>query len=348
MLKPNPLFKKIIEKNCSIEDLDRNMDLAIFKTQNLREKIQLMKKTEDSLALFAHKLKIRTKKKDWDAVVAITGEEGSGKSVLKTKLAKAIDPNYDFNRNELQTTSFAELEEKITQPKIPVICADEAIKLLYKMQWATKSQRYINQLYTLCRKYNKITLLCIPRFRDLNEFFRNHRVKFWIQVISRGTAVVFIRDWSPFAKDPWWMDYNQKLIDTMTKFKAITDIDNLKKIRILRKSKNFLTLLTFPDFTPEEKKAYGNWVKNTVMKIQQEEDPKEKILKDRLKKTIFELLKKNYSTKKIADIIGMSVSSINSMLKDDPEYQKIKEAKKLVKQGIYPKYSNLLQEIEPS
>ena len=157
----------------------------------------------------------RRVKKDWDAVVGITGEEGSSKSTLASWLVYlgCID---DGKTEEEACQKFVDytifspnknrVQEQITKSeRYSIINADEAIKILYKQNWATPIQKFLNMFYALCRQENKISVLCMPRFLDFNEFFRNHRIKFWIHVVDRGVAVIFERDWFPTSSDPWFI-----------------------------------------------------------------------------------------------------------------------------------------------
>jgi len=199
-------------------------------------------------------------RKDFDIVIAISGEEGIGKSVLAIHLAKYIDPFFTLEKNELISPSAEEMKEKITGlPKFSCIICDEAIRILYKLRWYTKIQVYLSQLFAVCRQENKVVILCLPRFKDFNEYFRNHRIKAWLHVMSRGTAVQFSKDWSPFSSDPWGLDDNQKLIEKYSgSRKAFADIDLDKKISLLAKLRNYVSLITFEDLDPITKSQYLN------------------------------------------------------------------------------------------
>jgi hypothetical protein len=98
----------------------------------------------------------------------------------------------------------------------------------------------------------------MPRFIDFNEFFRNHRIKFWIHIISRGHAVFFIRDWSPFSKDPWWIQDSQKTIDMHYKSKKlkIVDFNDEEMIFLLKKAKIFVGEIIFDDLPDDIQKIY--------------------------------------------------------------------------------------------
>lgn len=298
-----------------------------------------------NLEIFAKILKKRIEK-DWDVVIAITGEEGSGKSNLAIQIGKRVDPEFSLERNELKTTNIEEIEQKLKNlRKGSVIIADEAIKMLYKREWMTSSQIFINKLYTLARKENKITILCIPRFSDLNEYFRNHRVKFWIHILSRGHAVVFTKDWNPFAKDPWWMDRNMKLILDETRGKKFAEIPLEKKLKILRKTKNFLLYLTFPDFSEEEYKAYKEFLRSIEIEEEQKEKESKKDKEHELRKKLAEIalkiFEKTKNFRKTADVVGLSPQVTRNLLYEfyGKEIKKIKEKKKKEKEK--PKYSFL-------
>ncbi len=197
---------------------------------------------------------------DFDAVIVFSGEEGIGKSACAYHFGKALDKQFDIERNILFQPTTKEMKDKITQlPKYSFIDVDEAIKVLYKLNWNDKRQKYLNELYSICREYNMITGLCIPRFTDLNEFFRNHRTLLWIHVYARGKAMVFKADANPFNKDPFHIKENSKKLIDMTKrnkqgvFFKITDADVNK---YFSKLAGYLASFTFDDFPKEEKKRY--------------------------------------------------------------------------------------------
>jgi hypothetical protein len=194
---------------------------------------------------------------DRDAVIAITGEEGEGKSVLAVEIAMSIDKNFNMEQNCIFSPTVNEMKDKVVNlPRYSVIIADEAVKILYKLNWASRLSIFINQLYALCRKENKATILCMPRFTDFTEFFRNHRIKVWIHVLERGRAVMFSKAWSPFTKDPWYIDENQKQIDNEVKIKKFMDFDTDTKFNTLRKCRNYVTEINWNDLTPEIKEQY--------------------------------------------------------------------------------------------
>jgi len=257
---------------------------------------------------------------DYDAVIGITGEEGVSKTTCSIQLSKEIDKNFDLVKSMIYSTDIKELQGKVIDKHISVICVDEAIKFLYKMNFQSKSQKFLNQLYTLCRQERKITTLCIPRFRDLNEYFRNHRVKYWVYVVDRGIGAVFVRDWSPFAKDPWWMDDNQKILDRESYYKKVSSLDVEAKLRILAKSKNFLTIIRYPDLSEQDKTEYKELVGNNkyVGIVKEEEEDKlsgrEKHWRDVIQKQVMNRLQEGYNINKIKRDLGISKDVVNDIV----------------------------------
>lgn len=196
-------------------------------------------------------------REDYDCVIAVTSIfEGEGKSTLCEELSSEIGKDlYDMEKNTLFNPKIEQIKDQVLNlPKYSVINADEAIKILYKLRWYDKMSIFLNQLYALARYKNLVSLFAMPRYRDFTEYFRNHKIKFWIHIIDRGHAVVFVKDWNPFTKDPWHMDENDKIIRTHRwKFKS-NIITTQDKINILKRCQNFMGYLTFDDM-PEDKKV---------------------------------------------------------------------------------------------
>lgn len=238
---------------------------------------------------YAKKLSKRVKN-DRDIVIGITGEEGSGKSTFMIQLGLAADPNFNVVKNLMYSPSEEETRQKIEElPKYSFIGGDEAIKILYKLRWSSKIQIYLNMLFGVARQENKIVALLMPRFSDFNEMFRGHRIKNWIHVIDRGTAVVFKGDWSPFTKDPWWFNENQKIIKEVGRGRKTLLADIEYKKKLLSKTRNFVEFLHFTDLPENIKNVYlENKAKQKYKGIDDfmEEKSGGKMWKDRFKSVI--------------------------------------------------------------
>jgi hypothetical protein len=268
-------------------------------------------------------------KKDFDVVAAITGEEGMGKSSLAT-LCVIESLLYDGLTREEAVLKFPEytifspnkqrVKEQITKAeRYSVINSDEAIKILYKLNWNSDIQKFLNMLYALCRKENKITLLCMPRFTDFNEFFRKHRIKFWIHILDRGVGVVFGKDWNPFTDDPWWMKDGMDVIKKGTGRTKMVDFDTEEKIRILSKVRNFIGIIKFDDLDNDIKKVYKKGKEEFGYEDMEAEDvgaaKRAEKYQDRIETTIRNLSNKGMSTNEISIITNTPRTTIYGYLK---------------------------------
>lgn len=209
-------------------------------------------------------------KKDWDCVVGLTGYEGSGKSSFSIQLAKQTDKSFVLSKQMIWSANEEQVKKLIRDlPKYSVIIGDEAIKLLHKQNWQSKLQKFLNMLFTVARDENKVVFLLMPRFIDFNEYFRNHRIFLWIHIVERGVGVLFKKEWSPFASEPWNVAYNDKLISSIPTRKTQMDLN--QKIKILSRCKGFLGWFRFPDLDKETKKEYKHLKARNKYVIQQEE-----------------------------------------------------------------------------
>jgi hypothetical protein len=195
---------------------------------------------------------------DWDVVIGITGEEGAGKTTLAIMLSMLLDPAFDLIKNVAYLPTYDEVEAKFRALKgQQVFLIDEAIKVLYKLRWADKLQISISEMYATERWQNKITIMCMPRFSDFSERFRNHRIKIWIHVITRGVAVVMIKDdINIYTTDPWYMGENSKTLLKATKMKKVVNYSIEEKLNIFSKSRNFLSFFKYDALAPETELRY--------------------------------------------------------------------------------------------
>jgi len=249
---------------------------------------------------------------DWDIVVALTGENGVGKTTLGILLGFLTDGNgFDLKKNVAYFPDAKEIINKFNDLE-PHSFFDitEAGKSLYKLRWMEKLQVAINQMYITERWQNKATGLEIPRFTDLNDYFRNHRVKVWIQVVDRGFGIAFLRDdVNIFVSDPWYLKQNAKIINEfrIKRKKRLIDITKEEKKFLYKKTSNFFFAFTFPQLPEEIEERYKE------LRTESREKEKDPEIETR-NQAIRKLAEQGITQDSIAKGFGLTQPTINKII----------------------------------
>jgi hypothetical protein len=212
----------------------------------------------DTLKTFCKETRGRLRD-DWDAVIGIEGADpGIGKTCLLIQLGVGIDPdNFDLDRSMFYLASnlraaASRIEKQFNDlAQYGFYGIDEAEDVLYKMMWYMTIQQIINMNYMKERKQNKCTGLCIPRFIDLNEFFRNYRVKYRIWIPKRGFGIAYIRDPDKDVEDPWHVKENLAIKKKEYHGRKIATLEIEEIIKAETKTPNFWFEFQFNDLPVE-------------------------------------------------------------------------------------------------
>lgn len=252
---------------------------SVKKTQELKEKIYSNGKSEiKPTPIKVHKrimeilLKDKSKfrkliklayavrkglKEDYDWVCALSGREGIGKSTLLIIISAIIDIQFYMEKNLSLIPSTGEVIKKFRKiRRYGCLGIDEAIKALHKQDWYLDVQKEIIREYATERFRNKATILAIPRFKDLNENFRNHRINCWLHVQDRGIAFCYVPIDIPFFPDPWFMNELEKRYTILLKRKRGTNITIEDMLKVERDNPCFVDIIEFPDLPDDVKEAY--------------------------------------------------------------------------------------------
>ena len=275
---------------------------------------------EEDLRKYINRLFHRRLKGDWDSVIAVCGEEGVGKSTLALLIAWYIDQLFTVERNVIGSPDTKQIHEKLTNlPRYSAVIVDEAIKVMYKLGWQNRAQIMLNTVYSVCRAENKLSLLCMPKFGDFNSYFRQHRIKIWIQVVERGRALVFVRNpFADFVEDAWNMKENAKLITKMMRGRQYVEVDQEEYVEALKQTKNFAFEFTFND-VPEDIKAEYKTYKDKVRMELDIEDVKgiTKLYRDSTKAAIRLLnTELGLTQQQLSEELTLSIYTINQLLKE--------------------------------
>ena len=206
---------------------------------------------------------------DWDAVIGICGEEGVGKTGLGIGTGMHIckSNSYDtfLREHVVYSAQYQEFYDKFQaiQPG-QTLQIDEAINIAYKRFWNNELQSKFNQYLTKAREQRKCIFFCMPYFSDFDPYFRKHRIKFWIEVVSRGRAVVFVRDKVAGIEDPWHMKENEWLFRRHCGVKNIADRTLDDVLRGYRHYINYMFEFTFDDISDAVRKRYKELKKSVA------------------------------------------------------------------------------------
>ena len=271
---------------------------------------------------------IKRLKLDWDIVIAITGEEGSGKSSLAIWLGFLIQRLFNLEKNIAYLPSSKQIKQKFnTLPPFSVFVVDEAVKGLHKYKWFDEVQQTVIELYATERFQNKCSLMLMPRFRDFTENFRNHRIKVWIHIINRNSkegkaiAVAYLRDDDKDAKDPWHFDENIKMKKKKFSRKSIVSRTVVEKLSYEKKTLNYLFDFEFPKLPKDIEKQYTLLKMASRKEIDEAEEPEKKridLWKNSVRKAIkmYKRENKDVTQAELGKVFGLAQKTVSNLLKE--------------------------------
>lgn len=185
----------------------------------------------------------------WSLIV-VSGDMGEGKSCFSDTAAAETakfagtpfsrEANMTYLRKELKRFVDGDEHGAGKLPEYSVVHVDELISLFFKRNWFDAEQIDGIELLNKCRDRHLCIIGNIPNFWDLDSALYA-MVTFWVHVDERGKAWVFQKSKNPFATDKWYKAYNEK---------------RFEKDGNPYKCKGFITELNFPNWTPDDKRAY--------------------------------------------------------------------------------------------
>lgn len=317
------------------------MNEAIQETKEVKKLklkarlIEVIKEMDSNLKLFCSEVR-KDLRNEYDYVIGITGYPGYGKSTLAGIIGILIDYDYEFFKNICFIPTSKEIENSYMKlPMYSVLHVDEASRGLHKQKWYDKVQQKLNELYDTEREGHYLcTLLLMPRFQNFTENFRNFRIKYWINIVDRGLAIVYKRDEDKDAKDPWHIDENFKLKNKKWRGKRIYERDVPSVVRMEQQTLNYWFYFKFPEIPEDVWKEYQE-LKADSRKVSKENSVELENYKDRLQREKMERWKKISKLKQegkkheeIAVLLGCSPETIRRNLRQIEAWQRMQEDKK--------------------
>ena len=184
-----------------------------------------------------------------DVIICVDGREGLGKTKMGVfKFAMDLDTHFNWRTQVLLRPTPETLEKTIfAVPKYSVVLVDEAMDILYKRRSGTSENIGIVQLFARVRKFNRIVILILPDFNDLDLFFRKRRVQVRAKIITRGLGYFAIaRDFEGMP-DPWFTDFNSKIAEDALSDLDINKATAIEKLAVYEQFRGFYAPFTWAD-----------------------------------------------------------------------------------------------------
>lgn len=130
----------------------------------------------------------------WDAVILVTGPEGTGKSTAAEHIARSVDPTFSIER--VNTSAEDYLKDLSQADPGQAILFDESAEGLHNRNSMRKASKFLNEVLMEARVFNLVQLLCFPRFGSVDLYTRTFRARVWVRCLKPGLAEVRFRDWA--------------------------------------------------------------------------------------------------------------------------------------------------------
>lgn len=257
-------------------------------------------------------------KNRFDVAIAITGDEGVGKSHLAIQLCMGLDAKFEMMRNVLFDPDLPTLNKLVNElPLYSGIVVDETIRIGYKRNWASQGNRDLNILYAVCRKQYKASFFCIPRFTQLDSDLQK-RMLLWIHIPVRGYAVIFKKENNPFSPDVWNIADNYKKMHLTGWVLTGVKQDLAFFLNRMRRTPNFVGVLRFNALPLELEEQYLNLTKSfEIGKIDQGERGRTALWRNAAKKALAELVKKDWTQQQLVELTGLTKNTLSDALREE-------------------------------
>ncbi len=142
----------------------------------------------------------RRVEQDWDVMIVVDGERGSGKSALAQEIGRRVDPAFSPRQVALSAREMLRLYGTLRRGQVAIY--DESALGLLSRTFMSEEAIALVQAALIGRKLGITTVLAIPDLMLLDVAFRESILKYRITVESRaegqrGTAWVHVRQFSP-------------------------------------------------------------------------------------------------------------------------------------------------------
>ena len=154
--------------------------------------------------------KMTSKEVKYDCVIFISGKRGSGKSTVGYKIASTLEIEQPFKPKRDLVYSREDTLKHLANKINGVILSDEMVNVAYKRDFYQEDQKELLKAFDMYRDSRNVFIGCIPIFSDLDVKIQKV-CKIWIDVVSRGKALIHTQVKSSYLNDPWDLKNNMKV-----------------------------------------------------------------------------------------------------------------------------------------
>jgi hypothetical protein len=180
---------------------------------------------------------------NYDSMILITSEKGTGKSSAAIMLARAWCKmlGKKFDPNKYIAYNNADMMNKIDSlDKFDPIIADEAVRFATSADWALKENKELKKKLAQVRTKHLLFILCFPlKIKKVEKNYLESFTNYWIDLFGRGQGAMYIKDRNP-VKDSW----NMKAFEKIGSYNEFTNTSKVEKL--LKKHPNFWQIIKFP------------------------------------------------------------------------------------------------------
>lgn len=137
---------------------------------------------------------------EFDNLVIVTGDEGSGKSNEAYYTAKAFDPDFDMSKSLVY--SWGQFLQSVTEDPQRVYWFDEAVLVAAGRDWMKESNKMLVKSLQIIRSMRLTIIMNIPSFDAIDVYIRTFRTRYMIKAhvmkwsgdkeARRGYAELFV------------------------------------------------------------------------------------------------------------------------------------------------------------
>jgi len=245
------LVENIIKENWAKEATDKNYtfnELLFIIQEMMYEEGKNYFDKRTSLrghTIFRHFVKhcLYRNLANYDSMVLITSEKGTGKSSAAMMLAREWCRMIGIRFNPKRHIAYnnADVMNKIdTLNKFEPLICDEAIRFASAADWNRKENKELKKKLAQVRTKHLFYILCFPlKIYKLEKTYLESFTNYWIDLYGRGVGAVYVKDKNP-VQDSWRMK-------DFTKIGSYTEFTNTSQVQqLLKKHPNFWQIIRFP------------------------------------------------------------------------------------------------------